>query len=76
VRGRVAEVTDPAERERLGALPLEPYAPGERSHHVRLGTGSVTGRRVPLPATIPAEWFELPDLGNVWYGRDGTDLLG
>lgn len=76
VRGTVVEVTDRGEVERLRRLPLEPYPGGDRSHYVRLGTGTVTGRRIPLPAAVPAEWFEAPDLGNIWYGRDGSDLLG
>lgn len=76
VRGTVREVTDGDEVARLRQLPIEPYPGGDRPRYVRLAAASVTGRRIPLPAAMPAEWFEVPDLGNIWYGRDGSDLLG
>lgn len=76
VRGRLEEVTDPAELQRLQEVMIEPFAPGERDHLVRVIDGSITGRRIPIPREIPDEWFERADLGNIWYGQDGTDLLG
>jgi uncharacterized protein len=76
VRGHLEEVTDPDERSRLEAEVIESFAPGERAHFLRISTGALSGRRVPLPRSIPAEWFERVDLGNVWYGQDGSDLLG
>ncbi|MEY9214587.1 pyridoxamine 5'-phosphate oxidase family protein [Thermobifida halotolerans] len=40
-------VDDPAERAVLEALPLNPWAPGSRSHYIRIVTDIVTGRRIP-----------------------------
>src|ERR1044072_3475055 len=48
-RGILAEVTDPAHLERLRALPLYPWAPGEKSRYVRVRPVSVTGRRIRIP---------------------------
>lgn len=76
VRGRLAEVTDPDEIERLGELPLEPFAGGTRDHYVRVLAASITGRRIPIPRVIPDDWLTVPSTGNVWRGRDGDDLLG
>jgi uncharacterized protein len=36
VRGSLAEVTDPDQLARLLALPLYPWAPGEKSRYVRV----------------------------------------
>jgi len=44
--GEVEEVTDPAESDRLEGLELEPWAPGVRTHWVRIRVTSVSGRRV------------------------------
>lgn len=76
VRGHLEEVTDPDELARLRGSVIEPFAPGERAHFLRISSGAVSGRRIPLPRSIPAEWFERVDLGNIWYGQDGSDLLG
>ena len=48
VTGRLDEVTptDTAEADRLGRLPLTPWAGGDRDHWMRLGLGIVTGRRI------------------------------
>jgi uncharacterized protein len=75
-RGTVREVRDGEELDRLQGLPIESEVAGEDSHLIRLEAGSVTGRRVPLSRSIPREWLGVPDLGNIWYGVDGTDLLG
>ncbi|MBW8804214.1 MAG: pyridoxamine 5'-phosphate oxidase family protein [Catenulisporales bacterium] len=45
--GRAKLVTDPAERERLGRLGVEPWAPGDRNHFIRVTTQSIVGRRIP-----------------------------
>jgi nitroimidazol reductase NimA-like FMN-containing flavoprotein (pyridoxamine 5'-phosphate oxidase superfamily) len=51
VTGRVTEVRDRAERERLDReSPLMPWAPGDRSHWMVMSTARVTGRRIG-PAT-------------------------
>ena len=57
IRGKAEEVADPVELERLRTLPLEPFAGGERHRYVRLLSSSITGRRIPLPASIPEGWF-------------------
>jgi nitroimidazol reductase NimA-like FMN-containing flavoprotein (pyridoxamine 5'-phosphate oxidase superfamily) len=49
IRGEAIEVTDRLELERLGKLPLRPWAPGRKSHVVRILPAAVTGRRIPLP---------------------------
>jgi nitroimidazol reductase NimA-like FMN-containing flavoprotein (pyridoxamine 5'-phosphate oxidase superfamily) len=52
VHGRAHEVTafDRVElRERVAALPVDPWAPGEKQHLVRIVPGSITGRRVGSP---------------------------
>jgi nitroimidazol reductase NimA-like FMN-containing flavoprotein (pyridoxamine 5'-phosphate oxidase superfamily) len=46
VRGEITEVTDPAELDRLRALPLEARAPGTRDHYVRILPAVLTGRRI------------------------------
>jgi hypothetical protein len=48
VTGRLDEITptDTAEVDRLGRLPLRPWAGGVRDHWMRLGLGIVTGRRI------------------------------
>jgi nitroimidazol reductase NimA-like FMN-containing flavoprotein (pyridoxamine 5'-phosphate oxidase superfamily) len=57
VRGRAGEVADPADLERLRALPLYPWAPGAKAHYVRIRPASVTGRRIALPADLPFTWW-------------------
>ena len=49
VHGLAQEVTsfDRVElRERVAALPVDPWAPGEKAHLVRIAPGAITGRRV------------------------------
>jgi nitroimidazol reductase NimA-like FMN-containing flavoprotein (pyridoxamine 5'-phosphate oxidase superfamily) len=49
VHGVAHEVTtldQPALRERLAGLPLEPWVPGDKAHVVRIVARSITGRRV------------------------------
>ena len=46
VAGEGEEVTDPAEIERLEAFGLDPWAPGLKTHWVRIRTSSVSGRRI------------------------------
>lgn len=65
VRGRLAEVTDEAELARLADLPLEPFAGGDRDHHVRIATPVLSGRRIVVPASVPDEWL-LPTFAPDW----------
>lgn len=44
--GEAEEVTDPGEIERLDAFELEPWAPGAKTHWVRISATSVSGRRI------------------------------
>jgi nitroimidazol reductase NimA-like FMN-containing flavoprotein (pyridoxamine 5'-phosphate oxidase superfamily) len=44
--GKCYEVTEEAVLERVTRLPLEPWAPGNRSHVVRIDPDFVSGRRI------------------------------
>jgi uncharacterized protein len=44
--GEAVEVTDPAEIDRLEGFELEPWAPGLRTHWLRIRATSVSGRRI------------------------------
>ena len=57
VRGALAEVTDPGDLERLRALPLYPWAPGDKGRYVRVWPASVTGRRIRIPDDLPFTWW-------------------
>jgi len=46
IEGEFKEVTDPAEIDRLEGFELEPWAPGVRTHWVRIRATSVSGRRI------------------------------
>jgi uncharacterized protein len=46
VRGEAVEVTDTAELARLRRLPLHPWAPGAKTHYVRILPAVLTGRRI------------------------------
>jgi nitroimidazol reductase NimA-like FMN-containing flavoprotein (pyridoxamine 5'-phosphate oxidase superfamily) len=49
VRGEAVEVTDPAELTRLRKLPPDPWAPGAKTHYVRILPAMLTGRRISAP---------------------------
>jgi nitroimidazol reductase NimA-like FMN-containing flavoprotein (pyridoxamine 5'-phosphate oxidase superfamily) len=51
--GRLEEVTqfDASTYERVAALRVDPWAPGERSHWLRLVPSRITGRRVGTSGT-------------------------
>jgi hypothetical protein len=51
VVGHSSEVTDPLERARVLALPLEPWAGGPRDRILRIPLDRVTGRRLAVPRT-------------------------
>jgi nitroimidazol reductase NimA-like FMN-containing flavoprotein (pyridoxamine 5'-phosphate oxidase superfamily) len=57
VRGTLAEVTDPDQLARLRALPLYPWAPGEKTRYVRMRPRTVTGRRIRIPDHLPFTWW-------------------
>jgi uncharacterized protein len=44
--GKPEEVTDRAEIDRLDDLELEPWAPGAKTHWVRISATSASGRRI------------------------------
>ncbi|MPZ74251.1 MAG: pyridoxamine 5'-phosphate oxidase family protein [Nitriliruptorales bacterium] len=46
VRGKAEEVWLPEELDHARALPLRSWAPGERSHFVRIFPSTITGRRI------------------------------
>jgi uncharacterized protein len=49
IRGEAVEVTDPAELARLRRLQLQPWAPGAKTHYVRILPAVLTGRRISAP---------------------------
>jgi hypothetical protein len=49
VTGDAVEVRDPAERDRLGRLPLGPWCPGPKAIWLCIRPRTVTGRRIPAP---------------------------
>jgi hypothetical protein len=57
LRGALAEVTDPGDLERRRALPLYPWAPGDKARYVRVRPVSVTGRRIRIPDDLPFTWW-------------------
>jgi nitroimidazol reductase NimA-like FMN-containing flavoprotein (pyridoxamine 5'-phosphate oxidase superfamily) len=57
VRGTLAEITDPGDLARLRALPLYPWAPGEKSRYVRVRPRTITGRRIRIPDDLPFTWW-------------------
>jgi uncharacterized protein len=44
--GQSREVTDPADIARLREIGLQPWAPGEREHFIRITPGILNGRRL------------------------------
>ena len=67
VRGEAIEVTDRAELARLRRLPLGPWAPGAKTHYVRILPVVLTGRRIWAPGT--SHRHGGPRLGDA--GRPG-----
>jgi nitroimidazol reductase NimA-like FMN-containing flavoprotein (pyridoxamine 5'-phosphate oxidase superfamily) len=57
VRGTLGEVTDPEDLERLRALPLYPWAPGDKARYLRVAPASLTGRRIRIPDELPFTWW-------------------
>jgi uncharacterized protein len=50
VQGPIEEVKATAELQRLERLGLEPWAPGEKPHWIRLRATVVSGRRIERPS--------------------------
>jgi uncharacterized protein len=46
IRGEATEVTDQLELDRLQTLPVRPWAPGPKSHFMRVLPAVVTGRMI------------------------------
>jgi uncharacterized protein len=74
VRGRLEEVTDPGEVDRLARLPLQPFAGGNRERFLRVVAAQVSGLRIDIPEGVPDAWFRPAGLGHVWLDRDAADL--
>jgi nitroimidazol reductase NimA-like FMN-containing flavoprotein (pyridoxamine 5'-phosphate oxidase superfamily) len=51
VKGRAERVTDAATLRRLRALPLDPWAQGEKAHWIRIVPRDVSGRRIVRATT-------------------------
>ena len=47
--GDAVQVRDPADRDRLGRLPLGPWSPGPKAIWLRIQPKALTGRRIPPP---------------------------
>ena len=56
VRGHAHEVTDPVELDRLRQLDLVAWAPGARTHYVRVTPVETTGRRITVPSVPSVYW--------------------
>jgi nitroimidazol reductase NimA-like FMN-containing flavoprotein (pyridoxamine 5'-phosphate oxidase superfamily) len=57
VRAEAVEVVDTDDLARVRELPLYPWAPGAKTHYVRLLPATVTGRRIAVPEDMPSNWF-------------------
>jgi len=57
LRGEATEIDDPSELARVRRLPLYPWAPGPRTHYVRILTRALTGRRIALPEDPAWNWW-------------------
>jgi nitroimidazol reductase NimA-like FMN-containing flavoprotein (pyridoxamine 5'-phosphate oxidase superfamily) len=60
VRGEAIEVTSQAELARLRKLPLDPWAPGVKTHYVRILPAVLTGRRILAPGGAAYRGSEPP----------------
>jgi uncharacterized protein len=55
-RGHAQAVTDPDQLDRLRQLPLVPWAPGAKTHYVRVNADELTGRGISV-ADMPFSWW-------------------
>ncbi len=52
VLGVTEEITDAGELRRLERLGLDPWAPGDKDHWIRIRANTVTGRRIVMAAPV------------------------
>jgi uncharacterized protein len=57
VRAEAVEVIDSDDLARVCELPLYAWAPGAKTHYVRLLPAMLTGRRIAVPDDAPSNWF-------------------
>jgi nitroimidazol reductase NimA-like FMN-containing flavoprotein (pyridoxamine 5'-phosphate oxidase superfamily) len=57
VRAEAVEVVDSDDLAQVRKLPLYPWAPGAKTHYVRLLPALLTGRRIAAPDNAPSNWF-------------------
>ena len=57
VRAEAVEVVDSGDLAQVRELPLYPWAPGAKSHYVRLLPALLTGRRIAVPDDAASNWF-------------------
>jgi nitroimidazol reductase NimA-like FMN-containing flavoprotein (pyridoxamine 5'-phosphate oxidase superfamily) len=57
VRGEATEVTDADELARVQQLPVCAWAPGPKSHYIRILPAALTGRRIALLNDAPWHWW-------------------
>ncbi len=50
ILGVTEEITNPAELRRVEGLGLEPWAPGQKGHWIRIRSNTVSGRRIVIAA--------------------------
>lgn len=80
VRGRLVEVIEPEEIDRISELVPKAFAGGNRQHFLRVMPASVTGRALQLPDNLPDnlpdEWPAAPGDHAVESDRDPEDPSG
>jgi uncharacterized protein len=58
IRGTTEEIVDRRDLRRLGERGLEPWAPGDKPHWIRIRAWTVSGRRILIPsAAIPEHYL-------------------
>jgi hypothetical protein len=57
VRGQASEITDPDDLARVRQLPLYSWAPGAKTHYIRILPSALTGRRIAVPRDAPWQWW-------------------
>ena len=57
VRGEATEITDPHDLARVRQLHLYPWAPGAKTHYIRIRPSVLTGRRIAVPRDTPWQWW-------------------
>jgi uncharacterized protein len=57
VRGQATKITDPDDLARVRQLLLSPWAPGAKTHYVRILPSTLTGRRIAVPRDTPWQWW-------------------